>query len=82
MAAKKHDQEPSVSAVIQACPSATKNPKTKRPFCDKTIQSVFTTECFDFDPEHPWRFQNALQKVFLPVLVKEHRLAMAKHILR
>lgn len=35
MAAKsKHDQEPSVTAVCLACPAATHNPNTGKPFCD------------------------------------------------
>lgn len=83
MAAKKNDgQEPSVAAVVLACPTATMNPQTKQPFCDKTIRNVFTTECYDFDPEYPWRFQIPLQKVFLPDSVKEHRLRMARYLSR
>ena len=74
--ARKHDKgdEPTVEAAI--------NPKTKRPFCDKTIQDVFVTECYDFDPEHPWRFQNTLQKVFLPEDLKAHRFAMSGYLQR
>ena len=49
---------------------------------DRTIRAVFTTDCYDYDPDHPWRFQQPLQKIFLPPLVKEHRLAMASYILR
>ena len=82
MMARKHNrgEEPTVAAAILSCPSATMNPKTKKPFCDKTIQDVFITECYDFDPEHPWRFQNTLQKVFLPSMLKQHRLAMATYL--
>ena len=84
MMARKHNhgEEPCVEAAILNCEKATMNPKTKKPFCDKTIRDVFTTECYDFDPEHPWRFQNTLQKVFLPDLLKEHRLAMARYLQR
>ena len=55
-AKQKHKQDPCVAAVVLACPVSTHNPKTKRPFCDKTIQGVFTEDCFDFDPGHPWKF--------------------------
>ena len=79
----KHTQnkEPCVDAVVHACPRATWNPSTQLPFCDKTIRKVFATDCYDFDPEHPWRFQATLQKVFLPDDVKQHRLSMAKLLL-
>ena len=76
------DQEPCVAASVLACPKATWNPKTKRPFCDKTIRKVYTTQCYDFDPAKPWRFQNALQKVFLPQPVREHCLSMCRYLLR
>ena len=67
MAAKHgRNDEPCVAAVVHACPRATLNPATNLPFCEKTIRKVFATECFDVDPEHPWRFQLSLQKVFLP----------------
>ena len=66
MAQKDRGDEPSVAETINKCPESTWNPKTKQPFCDKTIRSVFVEDCFDFDPEYPWRFQACLQKVFLP----------------
>ena len=40
------DQEPCVAAAVLACPKATWNPKTKKPFCDKTIRKVYTTQCY------------------------------------
>lgn len=83
MAAKKNKhQEPCVKAVILACPDATRNPNTKKPFSDRIIRQVFTEDCYDVDPERPWKFQTALQKVFLPASVKLHRDTMSKHILR
>ena len=83
MAQKRNrGEDPSVEAAILNCPKATMNPKTKKPFCDKTIQDVFTTQCYDFDPERPWRFQQPLQKVFLPDKLKEHRLSMGRYLQR
>ena len=82
MMARKHNkgEDPSVEAAILNCPQATMNPKTKKPFSDTTIRDVFTSECYDFDPEHPWRFQNTLQKVFLPDGLKQHRCSMSRHL--
>ena len=83
MAAKRgRREEPSVPAVVHACPSATMNPSTGQPFCAATIRKVFVEDCFDFAPEHPWKFQLPLQKTFLSDSVKQHRLAMAKYLLR
>ena len=79
---RKRDQEPCVAAVVNACPAATLNPQTGKPFDDKKIREVFTTDCYDFDPERPWKFQRAAQKVFLPKQVKDHRFAMARYLLR
>ena len=43
MAAKRsRGDEPCIAAVVHACPRATTNPKTGKPFCDKTIRKVFT----------------------------------------
>ena len=68
-------------ALVEACPKASLNPETKRPFCEKTLRRVFNEDCFDIDPEHPWKFQHVLQKVFLPKDVECHRRDMAKHML-
>ena len=35
-----------------ACPRATMNPETRRPFCDKTIRKMFAEDCCDFTPEN------------------------------
>ena len=61
----KSGQEPVVDAIIIACPVATMNPATGKPFCGKSIRKVFLEDCYDFDAEHPWKFQSPLQKVFL-----------------
>ena len=58
------------------------NTSTGKPFCDKTIRNVFLEDCYDFDPEHPWKFQAPLQKTYLPHAVKQHRLTMAKRFLQ
>ena len=80
-AKRRRRQEPCVAAVVEACPRATMNESTGQPFSANTIRKVFTKDCYDFDPEFPWKFQRPLQKVALPLVVREHRLAMAKHLL-
>ena len=82
MAAKKHRrQEPCVATVVKSCPQASMNESTGKPFCAKTIRKVFLEDCYDFVPEHPWKFQRRLQKAALPDSVKRHRLEMAEHLL-
>ena len=83
MAGKKNRrEEPCVAAVIRDDPVATMNPVTGKPFCDKTIRKVFPEDCHGFEPGSPWKFQSALQKVFLPDSLKQHRYDMAKYILQ
>ena len=61
MAAKrKRREEPCAPAVVHACPSATWNPSTGKVFSEPTIRKVFLEDCYDFDPQSPWRFQNPL----------------------
>lgn len=79
---KSRGEQPSAETAILNCPKATWNAKTRRPFCEKTIMSVCTLECYDFDPESPWRFQSPLQKIFLPNPLKEHRLCMGRYLQR
>ena len=55
---KREGDEPCPAETVAKCPVATRNPLTKRPFCDKTIRKVWTQDCYDFVPEHPWRYQH------------------------
>ena len=81
MSQKVDGNEPSVEVTILRCPVATLNPETQLPFCDKVIRKVFLEDCYDFDPEQPWKLQLPLQRFFLPDAAKAHRLAMARRIL-
>ena len=82
MAAKaERGKEPCVAALIHTCPRATRNPATGKPFDAKVIRKVLTEDCYDFTPDHPWKFQLALQKVFLPESIKAHRLSMCSFLL-
>ena len=81
MAIKARGAEPTPIEVMQRCKKASFNPRTKRPFCEKTVKKVFLEDCYDFDPDSPWKHQAPLQKVFIPDDVKRRRVAMAQHIL-
>ena len=81
MEQKAKGNEPTVEETILRCPDATWNPETGKVCWDKTIRKVFLEDCHDFDPEHPWRYQALLQKVFLPDDVKANRLCMATQLL-
>ena len=70
-----------LALILVRCPAATLNPKTKKPFCDKTIRKVFLEDCYDFDPAKSWKVQSPLQKIFLPDDVKLHRKSMSSTIL-
>eukprot|EP00974_Lingulodinium_polyedra_P015111 1463593-Lingulodinium_polyedra.AAC.1 len=73
MRQKAAGDEPDVQVTRHRCPGATWNPRQEQPFCDKTIRKVFLTDCYDFEPFHPWKIQAPLQKRFLPEDVKAHR---------
>ena len=81
-AKRRRGEEPCVAAIVQACPASTWNPNTGAPFTDRKIREVFQEDCYDIDPDHPWKFQPTASKVYLPKAVKEHRMTMARYILR
>ena len=83
MMALKHSQgdEPSLSEMKVQCKRSTVNPQTGVPFDDKVLRRVLTEDCYDLDPEHPWRFQPRLQKRFLSQKVTGQRLAMCTQLL-
>ena len=78
MAAKKNDLEPSYNLALTQCPIATTNPMTKLPFTEKYIRQVFTQDCCDNSPEHPWKFQRCLQKTWIPEPVRKERAVFAQ----
>ena len=55
-AKKRRGNDPCVAAVVHACPLATLNPETQQRFCDKTLRKVLAEDCFDLDPDFPWKF--------------------------
>ena len=79
----KHDEgeEPSLVEMKVRCPATVTNPNTGLPFCDRILRQVLTEDCYDVDPDHPWRFQPRLQKKFLSERLMEQRLAMSNLLL-
>ena len=73
MMAVKHGEGdgPNIDEMKQWCPKTVTNPNTGLPFCDKVLRRVLTEDCYDVDPEHPWRFQPRLQKRFLSIKLME-----------
>ena len=81
MRIKARGDEPTAEEVLQRCPASTTNPDTGKAFDLKLIRKVFCTECYDLDPENPWRFQRREKKTYLPQQVVEHRLDMCTKLL-
>ena len=79
----KHDEgeEPSLEDMRHRCPGSVTNPQTGLPFSDGVLRRVLNEDCYDVDPEHPWRFQARLRKRFLSEKVMEQRLKMSKALL-
>ena len=78
MRIKSRGDEPTAEEIIQRCPASTTNPVTGKPFDLKRIRNVFATDCYDLDPESPWRFQARSSRCYLPPKLMEHRVAMCK----
>ncbi len=57
MQIKARGDEPTAEEVIQRCLASSTNPETGKPFDLKLIRKVFSTDCYDVDPENPWRHQ-------------------------
>ena len=75
MRIKSRGDEPTAEEIIQRCPASTTNPVTGKPFDLKRIRNVFATDCYDLDPESPWRFQARSSRCYLPPKLMEHRVA-------
>ena len=76
MAAKKRGEPPCAEVAARQCPKAILNDATGDPFSDWTIRKVMMEDCFDSDPNQPWKYQTKLQRVFLPEPVKLSREMM------
>ena len=64
-----------------ADPASTTNDETGKPFDLKLIRKVFSEDCYDIDPENPWRYQHKNTKVFLTDDARLHRFEMCQWLL-
>jgi hypothetical protein len=80
MRMKGRGNEPTYARLIAACPLAIVNPDTGKPVDKKRVYSVLRERCFDKDPEEPWACRPRLSKTALSDVVKDKRLAWAKHM--
>ena len=78
MRIKERGDEPTPEEVVQRCPVSTLNTETGKTFDLKLIRKVFSTECYDLDPENPWRHQTRNKRTFLPGNLKQHRFDMCR----
>ena len=78
MAAKDRGLEPTSTLAMQLAPAACVNPLTDLPFTKKYLCRVLSQDCYDDDPNDPWRFGPCLQKTWLPpeVRAQRHRWAL------
>ena len=81
MSLKANGVEPTVSAVLSRCPTATLNHTTNQPFDSKVITNVFRTRCYDSDPNHPWQHLPPVHKTALSPELKDARLVWANEML-
>ena len=81
MAAKKRGEPPCAEVAARQCPKAMVNDATGALFSDWALRKVMAEDCFDCDPNVPWKYQTKLQKVFIPEPVKLSRVAMCRVLL-
>ena len=81
MTMKKDSIEPTYGKVIAACPKASLNAKTKRPFSKKAIYIVMGEDCYDDDPCLPWVHKARFSKKALSSDMIERRLKFADYLL-
>ena len=82
MRLKRSGQEPSYEAVVSAAPAATRNDTTAEPFSRQTINDVFTTDCYDHNPEKPWEFRWARRRRPLTAEQMLERVQWGSRLLR
>ena len=54
MSMKQNKVEPTYTRIITACPEASWNPATEKPFGKKRVYQVLRERCYDEDPDKPW----------------------------
>ena len=80
---KAQGDEPTYSAIVAACPQATKNPDTGEPVDKKLVYAVFfffREACYDEGAPDPWGHRARLSRVALDAAAQERRWAFAKYM--
>jgi len=80
MALKRRGREPTYSAVVSQCPVAVNNPDTGYAVDPRAVYKVIGEDCFDKDPEYPWRNQQRISKKGLTAAAMERRYAFGKEV--
>jgi hypothetical protein len=73
---------PTPRRVRARLPEVTRNPATGTRMCDKVMQTIFTTRCYDEDEDDPWQYLPCASQDMLPSELLPLRVGTAKHILR
>jgi hypothetical protein len=80
MALKASGSEPTYRLVVAQCPRAALNPDTNKPVGKKRIYDVMREDCYDEDPELPWKHRPRLQKSALPAELMEKRWTWSRQM--
>ena len=65
VATLKKKTEPTYPLIVAACPVATLNPETKKPFSKKRVYDVLRDRCYDEDPSEKWTNKARFSKAAL-----------------
>ena len=71
---------PTPRRVRARLPGKTQHPQGEGRMCDKTIQKIFKTMCYDETPDDPWQWLACVSQDSLAAEQKPLRVACAKHI--
>ena len=81
LALKRRGVGPTHADIVAQCPSATINPATQQAVHPNRVYKVLKEDCYDRDPEFPWRNQHRVSKKALTADARGRRLQWAKSML-
>ena len=81
LALKRRGVGPTHADIVAQCPSATINPATQQAVHPHRVYKVLKEDCYDRDPEFPWRNQHRVSKKALTADARGRRLQWAKSML-
>ena len=80
MALKRRGREPTYPAIVSQCQAAVCNPDTGHAVDKKAAYKVIGEDCYDDDPDRPWRNQPRVSKKALTAAAMLRRFAFAKEV--